>query len=59
MANIANVDTQLFANAASLKGITATAGYFGFTVLGMDVVLHFVLNAFACVERRNVDWKLK
>lgn len=43
VANIANVDSKLFANAASLKGISATAGYFGFTVIGMDVVFHDVL----------------
>ena len=43
VANIANVDAKLFANAASLKGISATAGYFGFTVIGMDIVFHNVL----------------
>ena len=59
MANVANVDAKLFANAASLKGVAATAGYFGFTVVGMDAVFHDVFDTFACVERRNVDWKLK
>ena len=43
VANIANVDSKLFANAPSLKGISATAGYFGFTVIGVDVVFHDVL----------------
>ena len=55
MTNIANVDTKLFANAASLKGISATAGHFGFTVIGMDIVFHDVFDAFACVERRSED----
>ena len=69
--NIANVDAQLFSNAASLKGISAAAGYFGFAVIGVDAVFHdflirslvlirsSVFSAFTCVERRNVDWKLK
>ena len=59
MANIAYVDTELFSNAASLKGISTTAGYFGFAVIGMDAVFHDFFDTFACVERRNVDWKLK
>lgn len=42
MADIANVDAKLFTNAASLKSISATAGYLGLAVIGMDVVFHGV-----------------
>jgi hypothetical protein len=42
MADIANVDAKFFANAASLEGVSATASYFGFAVIGMDVVFHGV-----------------
>ena len=59
VADVANVDAELFANAASLERIAATAGYFGFLIVGMDVVFHDFLATFACVERRIVDWKLK
>jgi hypothetical protein len=42
VADIANVDAKLFANAAGLEGVSATAGYFGFAVIGMDIVFHDV-----------------
>jgi len=59
MANVTNVNAKFFSNASSLEGASATAGYFGFNVIGMYVAFHDVLDAFACVERRNVEWKLK
>jgi len=40
MADIANVNAKLFTNAASLEGVSATAGYFGLAVIGMDIVFH-------------------
>ncbi len=40
VANIANVHAEFFSNAAGLKSIAATAGYFGFAVIGMDAVFH-------------------
>ena len=40
VANIANVHSKFFSNAASLEGIAATAGYFGFAVIGMNAVFH-------------------
>jgi len=51
MANIADVHAELFANAASLESVTATAGHFGFLVIWVEVVLHGVFGTFACVER--------
>ena len=59
MANVTNVNAKFFSNASSLERVSATAGNFGFTVIGMDIAFHDVLSAFACVERRNVEWKLK
>jgi hypothetical protein len=40
MANIANVDLQLFTRASSRKTVTATAGYFGLEVIWMNAVFH-------------------
>ena len=40
MANIANVNLQLFTRASSRKTVTATAGYFGLEVLWMNAVFH-------------------
>ena len=59
MANVTNINAKFFSNASSLEGVSATAGYFGFNVIGMDIAFHDVLDTFACVERRNVEWKLK
>ena len=59
MANVANVHAEFFADAASLESVTTTAGYFGFLVIWVEVVLHGVFGTFACVERGNVDLKLK
>ena len=42
MADIANVDSELFANASGLEGIPATAGNFGLAVIGVNVVFHDV-----------------
>ena len=40
MANITNVDLQLFTRASSRKTVTATAGYFGLEVIWMNAVFH-------------------
>ena len=59
MANITNVNSKLFSDASRLKGIATTAGNFGLLIIGMNAVFHDGFDTFACVERRNVDWKLK
>ena len=42
MADIAYVNAKFLTNAAGLEGISATAGYLGLAVIGMDVVFHDV-----------------
>ena len=59
MADIANVNSKFLADTPCLKRVPATAGHFGFAVVGMDAVFHDVFKTFACVERVNVDWKMK
>lgn len=40
VANVANVDFELFARASRLETIPATAGHLSFKILGMDAVFH-------------------
>ncbi len=40
MANVANVDLQLFSSATGLKTVPTTTGYLGFKVLWMNAVFH-------------------
>lgn len=40
MANVANVDLQLFTSATGLKAVPTTTGYLGFKVLWMNAVFH-------------------
>ena len=40
VADIANVDLEFFSGAASGEAIAATAGHFGFEVLGVDAIFH-------------------
>jgi|GEM_PF-6359669 len=40
MANIANVDLELFPSATGLKAVPTTTGYLGFKVLWMNAVFH-------------------
>ena len=40
VADITNVDLEFFSGAASGEAIAATAGHFGFEVLGVDAIFH-------------------
>ena len=40
MANVANVDLQLFTSATGLEAVSTTTGYLGFKVLWMNAVFH-------------------
>jgi hypothetical protein len=57
MANIANVDLQLFTRASSRKTVTATAGYFGLEVIWMNAVFHDQFPRLWLCSKCNVGLK--
>ena len=54
MADIANVDSQLFANAFGNETVAATASNLRFDVVGMDLIFHDFGNVRLCKTSKRV-----